>query len=114
MTAEYQVHGSVAVITLNNPPVNGLGLATRTAAVEGIRRSEDDDAVKAIVITGAGKAFSGGADIKEFNSPKALTEPTLHTLIRTAEESGKPVVAAIHGVCMGGGLELALGCHYRV
>ena len=114
MSAEYQVNGSVAVITLNNPPVNGLGLETRTAAVNGIRRALADDAVKAIVITGAGKAFSGGADIKEFNSPKALTEPTLHTLINVAESSTKPVVAAIHTVCMGGGLELALGCNYRV
>ncbi|RJG21170.1 enoyl-CoA hydratase/isomerase family protein, partial [Massilia cavernae] len=114
MSAEYQVNGSVAVITLNNPPVNGLGLATRTAAVDGIRKALADDAVKAIVITGAGKAFSGGADIKEFNSPKALTEPTLHTLINVAEGSTKPVVAAIHSVCMGGGLELALGCNYRV
>ena len=114
MSAEYQVHGAVAVITLANPPVNGLGLATRTAAVAGIRQALADDAVKAIVITGAGKAFSGGADIKEFNSPKALTEPTLHTLINVVEQSTKPVVAAIHSVCMGGGLELALGCNYRV
>ncbi|USX18062.1 3-hydroxyacyl-CoA dehydrogenase NAD-binding domain-containing protein [Oxalobacteraceae bacterium OTU3REALA1] len=114
MTAEYQVHGAVAVVTLNNPPVNGLGLATRTAAVKGIQQALADDAVRAIVITGAGKAFSGGADIKEFNSPKALAEPSLHTLIATAEGSTKPVVAAIHTVCMGGGLELSLGCHYRV
>ena len=114
MTAEYQVHGAVAVITLNNPPVNGMGLATRTAAVAGIERALADDAVRAIVITGAGKAFSGGADIREFNSPKALAEPSLHTFIATAESSTKPVVAAIHTICMGGGLELSLGCHYRV
>jgi 3-hydroxyacyl-CoA dehydrogenase len=114
MTAEYQVHGAVAVITLNNPPVNGMGLVTRTAAVNGIQRALADDAVKAIVITGAGKAFSGGADIKEFNTAKALAEPSLHTFIATAESSTKPVVAAIHTVCMGGGLELSLGCHYRV
>ena len=114
MSADYQVNGSVAVITFNNPPVNGLGLETRSAAVNGIRKALADDAVKAIVITGAGKAFSGGADIKEFNSPKALTEPTLHTLINVAESSTKPVIAAIHTVCMGGGLELALGCNYRV
>ena len=114
MTAEYQVHGCVAVITLNNPPVNGMGLETRTAAVQGLQRAAADEAVKAIVITGAGKAFSGGADIKEFNTPKALTEPSLHTFIATAEGSSKPVVAAIHTVCMGGGLELSLGCHYRV
>jgi len=114
MTAEYQVHGAVAVITLNNPPVNGMGLATRTAAVAGIERALADPAVVAIVITGAGKAFSGGADIREFNSPKALAEPSLHTFIATAENSTKPVVAAIHTICMGGGLELSLGCHYRV
>ncbi|WP_306397549.1 3-hydroxyacyl-CoA dehydrogenase NAD-binding domain-containing protein [Telluria beijingensis] len=114
MSADYQVHGSVAVITLNNPPVNGLGLATRAAAVQGVQDAERDPAVTAIVLTGAGKAFSGGADIREFNSPKALTEPTLHSLIRAVEGSSKPIVAAIHGVAMGGGLELALGCHYRV
>ncbi|MCD2516669.1 3-hydroxyacyl-CoA dehydrogenase NAD-binding domain-containing protein [Massilia sp. G4R7] len=114
MSADYTVQGSVAVVTLNNPPVNGLGLETRTAAVNAIRQAESDDAVRAIVITGAGKAFSGGADIREFNSPKALTEPTLHSLIRVVENSSKPTVAAIHTVCMGGGLELALGCNYRV
>ncbi len=114
MSADYAVHGSIAVISLNNPPVNGLGLATRTAAIEGIRRAQEDSSVKAVVLTGAGKAFSGGADIKEFNSPKALTEPTLHSLIRAVEGCSKPVVAAIHSVAMGGGLELALGCHYRV
>jgi 3-hydroxyacyl-CoA dehydrogenase len=73
-----------------------------------------DAAIKAIVITGAGKAFSGGADIREFGSPKAIQEPNLLSLIRLCENTPKPVVAAIHTVCMGGGLELALGCHYRV
>jgi 3-hydroxyacyl-CoA dehydrogenase len=114
MSADYQVHDNVAVITFNNPPVNGLGLVTRTAAVAALLRAQADDAVQAIVLTGAGKAFSGGADIKEFNSPTALAEPSLFTLIATAESSTKPVVAAIHTICMGGGLELALGCHYRV
>ena len=66
------------------------------------------------MIIGAGKAFSGGADIREFGSPKAIAEPNLLTLIRLVEDSPKPVVAAVHSVCMGGGLELSLGCHYRV
>jgi len=114
MSAHYEVRGAVAVITLDNPPVNGLGLDTRRAVAEGIERAEDDAAVQAIVITGAGKAFSGGADIREFGSPKALAEPNLLSLIARVEGAAKPVVAAIHTVCMGGGLELALGCHYRV
>ncbi|HRP26983.1 MAG TPA: enoyl-CoA hydratase/isomerase family protein, partial [Burkholderiaceae bacterium] len=112
--AQYATDGNVAVITMDNPPVNGLGHALRTGIVEGLRRALADDAVAAIVITGAGKAFSGGADIREFNTPKALAEPSLHTVIRAIEGSGKPVVAAIHSVAMGGGLELALSCHFRV
>ena len=114
MSAQYQVHGSVVVITLNNPPVNGLGHVTRSALVAGVRQAEQDKDVTAIIITGAGGAFSGGADIKEFNSPLALAEPNLHTVINVVESCSKPVIAAIHTVCMGGGLELALGCHYRV
>ena len=112
--AHYTTRGAVAVITLDNPPVNGLGYELRSGIVAGLDRAAADPAVKAIVLVGAGKAFSGGADIKEFNSPRALAEPTLHTVIRAAEQSPKPVVVAIHAVCMGGGLELALGCHYRV
>ena len=114
MTAEYQVHGDIAVITLNNPPVNGLGLATRQGIADGMARALADAAIKAIVMTGAGKAFSGGADIKEFGSTKAMQEPNLNSVISVLENSTKPVVAAIHSVVMGGGLELALGCHYRV
>ncbi|MGE4243058.1 3-hydroxyacyl-CoA dehydrogenase NAD-binding domain-containing protein [Ramlibacter sp.] len=114
MTAEYKVHGDVAVITMNNPPVNGLGYATRVGIAQGLEKANDDPAVKAVVLTGAGKAFSGGADIKEFGTPKALGEPNLLSIILAIEGSAKPVVAAIHSVAMGGGLELALGCHYRV
>ena len=89
-------------------------MPTRIGITDGLDKAIDDAAVKAIVITGAGKAFSGGADIKEFGTPKALQEPNLLSVILALENSTKPIVAAIHSVCMGGGLELALGCHYRV
>src|ERR1700712_1787265 len=114
MSANYEIRGNIAVITMDNPPVNGLGHATRLAVATGVEKANADAAVKAIVITGAGKAFSGGADIREFGSPKALAEPNLLSVIAALEASGKPIVAAIHSVAMGGGLELALGCHYRV
>jgi 3-hydroxyacyl-CoA dehydrogenase len=114
MSASYAVHGPVAVITLDNPPVNGLGWDTRRGIADGVEKAHADAAVKAIVITGAGKAFSGGADIKEFGSPKAIAEPNLLSLIKLLDNASKPVVAAVNGVCMGGGLELSLGCHYRV
>lgn len=114
MTATYREQGDIAVITLNNPPVNGLGHETRQGIVDGVQRAVGNDAIKAIILVGDGKGFSGGADIREFNTPKALQEPWLQTVIRIIEDSSKPVIAAIHGIAMGGGLELALGCHYRV
>jgi 3-hydroxyacyl-CoA dehydrogenase len=114
MTAHYQAHGDVAVITLDNPPVNGLGYVTRAAVAQALNQAVSDAAIRAIVLTGAGKAFSGGADIKEFGSPKAIAEPNLLSLILACENSTKPIVAAVHSVVMGGGLELALGCHYRI
>ncbi len=114
MTARYELHGDIAVITMDNPPVNGLGFATRKGITDGIDRAAADPAVKAVVLTGAGKAFSGGADIKEFGKPIATAEPNLLSVIAVIEACSKPVIAAVHSVCMGGGLELALGCHYRV
>ncbi len=114
ISARYQVDNTVAVITLDNPPVNGLGYDTRAGVATGIDRALADPEVRAIVIAGAGRMFSAGADIREFNTPKAQAEPTLNTLIRIIEASDKPVIAAIGGGCMGGGLELALGCHFRV
>ena len=69
MSATYEVKGSIAVITMNNPPVNGLGHSTRSGILDGLKKAFADGAVTAVVITGAGKAFSGGADIREFNTP---------------------------------------------
>ena len=114
MSADYKVQGDIAIIILNNPPMNGLGLSTRQGIVDGLNKAVADAKVKAVVITGAGKAFSSGADIKEFGTPKAIQEPHLISVINAIENSTKPVVAAMHSVTMGGGLELALGCHYRV
>ena len=114
MSADYTVQGDLAVITMNNPPINGLGLSTRLAIVAGLEKALADEQVKAIILTGAGKAFSGGADIKEFGSPKAVQEPNLLSVILALENATKPVIAAVHTVAMGGGLELALGCHYRM
>jgi 3-hydroxyacyl-CoA dehydrogenase len=114
MSANYELRGDVAVITLDNPPVNGLGYDTRRGIIDGLDRALADEKVKAVVVTGAGKAFSGGADIREFGSPKATAEPNLLSLIAAFEASPKPIVAAVHSVAMGGGLELALGCHYRL
>ncbi|KAF1053585.1 MAG: Fatty acid oxidation complex subunit alpha [Burkholderia gladioli] len=114
MAVDYTTRDGVAVLTLNNPPVNGLGYTTRAGLMAGLDRALADPTVKAIVLTGAGRAFSGGADITEFNTPKALQEPNLHTTIAAVEASAKPVVAAVHSVVMGGGLELVLGAHYRI
>src|ERR1044071_8406396 len=115
---EYRVQGAVAVISHNNPPVNGLGFELRSGIVAGLDKANADPKVKAIVLIGSEKVpnrtFSGGADIREFNTPKMTMEPTLHTIIASIENNAKPVIAAIAGNCMGGGLELALGCHFRV
>jgi 3-hydroxyacyl-CoA dehydrogenase len=110
-------HGDVGVITLDNPPVNALS----PALIDGLRKAFDalaaDRAVKAIVLTGAGRGFCGGADIKEFAELRSGTSTAgsvFHPVLNGLEESPKPVVAAINGACLGGGLELAMACHYRV
>jgi 3-hydroxyacyl-CoA dehydrogenase len=113
-SVQTQLHGRVAVIRIDNPPVNGLGHDVRRGIVDGLRRSEADPAIQAIVIIGSDALFSGGADIREFGTPKMLAEPNLHTVINFLETSTKPVIAALAGTCVGGGLEMALACHYRI
>jgi 3-hydroxyacyl-CoA dehydrogenase len=113
-SATYEVHGSTAVITLDNPPVNGLDYDLRLGIVAGIDRASADPAVKAVVMIGNDRAFSGGADIREFGSAKAYALPNLPAVIQIVENCPKPVVAAISGVCMGGGFELTLGAHFRI
>ena len=114
MTTSYAVHGTTGVITLDNPPVNGLGHETRQAVAAGLASAQDDGKVTAVVILGANGLFSGGADIREFNTPRARMAPMLLDLIAAIEASRKPVIAAIEGTCMGGGLELSLACHHRI
>ena len=104
----------IAVITFDNPPVNGMGLAVRRGLLDALAAANADDAISGIVITGGGKVFSGGADIKEFNTPRAEQAPNLHDVIAKVETSPKPVCIAINGTALGGGLELSLGANYRV
>ncbi len=106
--------GSVAVITLDNPPVNALSVASLTGLAQRVAAGLADPAIKAFVLTGAGKIFVGGADIREFGKPRPAEAPTLSQLIETIENASAPFVAAINGVAAGGGLELALGCHARI
>ena len=110
--AQYTVRDGVAVITMNNPPVNGLGNALRAGLMEGLKKAESDPAVKGVVLIGAGKAFSGGADIREFGKPRE--KPDLFEVNDQQDAMKKPLIAAISGFALGGGLELALGCHYRL
>ncbi|MEJ2207123.1 MAG: enoyl-CoA hydratase-related protein, partial [Gemmatimonadota bacterium] len=109
-----EIVDAVGVVTLDNPPVNALSLALRTGVRDAVTRFIEDDAVEAIVLTGGGKMFSGGADITEFDSGVSNQSPALPELIELVENSPKPVVAAVHGTAVGGGLELPLGCHARV
>src|SRR5256885_16423330 len=101
-TATYELRGTVAVIAMNNPPVNGLGFDLRRDIVEGLARAEGDANVKAVVLIGSPRAFSGGADIREVGSPKASAGPTLNTLIRMLESAGETGVAGVGGARTGG------------
>ncbi|MFL6758883.1 3-hydroxyacyl-CoA dehydrogenase NAD-binding domain-containing protein [Sphingomonas sp.] len=105
-------HGDVLIVLSNNPPVNALGAAVRQGLVDAIEQAEADDSVKAVVIACEGQTFFAGADITEFGKPPVM--PWLPQVVDRIEACAKPVVAAIHGTALGGGLEVALACHYRV
>jgi len=109
---DYDVEDGVAVLTLDNPPVNALSQGVRQGLKEGVARALADPAAQAIVIHCKGSTFIAGADITEFSS--GLVEPGLHEVLDAMDNSSKPIVAAIHGTALGGGLETALSCHYRV
>src|SRR6516225_5224659 len=108
---DYAVDQDVAVVSVNSPPVNALSAAVRTGLQDGLHKAMADPAVKAVVIVCEGRTFIAGADITEFGKPPK--GPPLPELCTEIEDGPKPVVAAIHGTALGGGLEVALGCHYR-
>jgi 3-hydroxyacyl-CoA dehydrogenase len=113
-TVRYGQKGHTAVILLDSPPVNGLGDTVRKGISDGINMAMSAKDISAVIIAGSGKVFCGGADIRQFNTPSALARPMLREVIAQIEGAAKPVIASIHGVALGGGLELALGCHYRI
>ncbi|UCF51135.1 MAG: enoyl-CoA hydratase/isomerase family protein, partial [Bradyrhizobium sp.] len=105
-------HDEVGIVTVNSPPVNALSAAVRGGILECIKAAIADPAIKGIVLTCAGRTFIAGADITEFGKPPK--PPGLNEVLAEMENSPKPIVAAIHGTALGGGLEVALACHFRV
>jgi len=111
---QYSAHGRIALIAFEAPPVNSLGYELRRDLLAALERAAQDAEVDGVVLAGANATFSAGADIREFGGPNMRRGPSLWTLISFLESMAKPVVAAIEGVALGGGLELAMGCHHRV
>ncbi|MFN3402086.1 MAG: enoyl-CoA hydratase-related protein, partial [Ferrovibrio sp.] len=108
----YAIHDGIAVLTIENPPVNALSQAVRAGIIAGLDRADADASVHAAVIIGGGRTFIAGADIKEFG--KTPLQPYLPDVLKRIEAMTKPVVAALHGTALGGGFEVALTCHWRV
>ena len=113
-SAQYSVRGSTAVIQFDNPPMNTLAHPMRLAVDKHLKVAAADPAIRAVVLIGGGRAFCSGAEIREFNTPTAMAAPDTRMVMADIERFPKPVIAAVHGVAMGGGLELAMSCHYRV
>jgi 3-hydroxyacyl-CoA dehydrogenase len=112
MTVRIEREGEIAVLVIDNPPVNASSHAVREALLRAVAQVNADDAVRAVVLIGTGRAFMGGADIREFDQP--LGEPQMPAVIAAIMDSPKPWIAALHGAALGGGLELALACDVRL
>lgn len=110
---DYAKLGAIGIITVNNPPVNALSTGVPQGIMESLEKGLSDPAVKAFILKGGGNTFIAGADIREFGKPKQPGVPTLFELLPMLEGSSKPVIAAVHGAALGGGLEVALACHFR-
>jgi 3-hydroxyacyl-CoA dehydrogenase len=110
-SVRFDVEDGVGVVTIDNPPVNALGPGVRDGIVEALEKGEADASVKAMVMIGAGRSFIAGADIRQFGKPRAMPKRSVQDVL---DGGTKPVVAAIHGYALGGGLEIALACHYRI